>query len=399
MTETTVPVTIFWRIMLGSLTILLLSVGISFFAILQLGGFSRDASAVLNKDNRIILYEEKLTEALLSEVRYAGKFIITQASTHYEQSKQFRKDFLRYMAEIVTLTSLPDIQSRLSRIKDYHDRYGDLYEQEVRYLKNGQPYAESRYKQEKERVLDSALKELERLKAQLQQNLHSKLERMEKAGRTARKIASLATLIVLVLGMTLAFVVSKSITTSLVKLTQRIMSETEEDTGAVSRMSHVPEIERLSLALKREKDKLRDATERNADFVNSISENVITPLVSLQKRLGYLQTDLTQPVTQEQRTSLKILENETEQLIQRCVQLRLPPGMKVNGVNRQTQRGNNDAAISSRRISSFNDASNYLRWTRFSLASFATYGVQLATGSWHLIYQSLRTIKHGKARK
>jgi len=162
-----VSVTIFWRIILGSLTILFLSVGVSSFSIVQLGGFSRDASTILNKDHRMMAYEEKLTEAFLSEVRYAGKFIITQATTHYDQAKQFRKDFLRYMEAIVKLASLPDIKSRLGRIREFHDRYVDLYDQEVRYLKNGQSYAQSRYRQEKETNLDSSLKELEHLKGQL----------------------------------------------------------------------------------------------------------------------------------------------------------------------------------------------------------------------------------------
>ncbi|HZD41356.1 MAG TPA: hypothetical protein VE131_11575, partial [Terriglobales bacterium] len=220
-------VTIFWRIILGSLAILFVSAGVSSFSIVQFGGFSRDASTVLNKDNRMLLYEEKLTEVFLSEVRYAGKYIITQANAHFDQAGQFRKDFRRYLTEIETLATLPDVQARLARIKEFHDRYGDLYDQEVRYLKNHQAYAETRYKQEKNQNLDRALKELEQLKSRLQQNLHAKLERMEKAGRRARAIAAVTTLIMLVLGLALSFLISKSITTPLLQLTEGIAREDE----------------------------------------------------------------------------------------------------------------------------------------------------------------------------
>lgn len=139
--------------------------------------------------------------------------------------------------------------------------------------------------------------------------------------------------------------------------------------------------------------------EKNAHFVDSVAENFITPLVSLQKRLRYLETDLTQLVTPEQRTSLKILEHETEKLIQRCAELRLPPEIEMNAANHHIQRGKAYAAISPRKSFSFHDGINYLRRAKVSLASFATCGAHLATGSWHLICQSLRTIKHGKARK
>ena len=347
----------------------------------------------------MLLYEEKLTEMFLSEVRYAGKFIITQASAHYDQARQFRNDFRRYLAEIETLATLPDIKARLGRIEEFHDRYGDLYDQEVRYIKNGQPYAETRYKQEKEKILDSVLKELERLKGQLQQNLHAKLERMEKAGRKARTIAAATTLILLVLGMALSFVISKSITTPLLELTQRIAQDTDEDKGAVFKSPQIPEIDKLSEALKKAKENLSHAANRNARFVNSITEEMETPLISFQKRLGYLRNELSQVVTAEQQTTIEILADETEYLIQRCAQLRLPPEIQAGAMNHQLQRAGDESASCPRRIFSLSDGSKYFHRAKLSMASVATRAARVAAGPWHSIRQSLRTMKYGKARK
>ena len=70
---------IFWRLLFGYSAILLLSVGLSTYSIIQLGGLSTTARAALDTDSRRIGNVEKLTDALLSEVRYAGRFIITHA--------------------------------------------------------------------------------------------------------------------------------------------------------------------------------------------------------------------------------------------------------------------------------------------------------------------------------
>jgi CHASE3 domain sensor protein len=399
MKESNVAVTIFWRIILGSLAILFVAAGVSSFSIFQFGGFSRDASAVLNKDNRMLLDEDKLTEVFLSEVRYTGKFIITQASAHYDQARQFRNDFRRYLAEIKTLATLPDIKARLRRIEEFHDRYGDLYDQEVRYLKNRQPYAETRYKQEKEKVLDLTLKELEQLKGGLQQNLHAKLERMEKAGRRARAIAVVTTLILLVLGLALSFMISKSITTPLLQLTQRIVQNTDEDEGAAFQYSRIPELDKLAEALKKAKAKLCQVAEKNVRFVESITEEIETPLISFQKRLGYLRRELSRVVTAEHETALEVLADETEYLIQRCAQLRQPTELQAEAANHQLPGTGDETAASSVKLFPLRTRSKYLHRVKLSIASLAMRGARLAAGPWHSIYQSLRTIKYGKARK
>ena len=206
---------IFWRLTSGYAVILILFVGISSYSIIQLGRLSSTAREALDMDSRLIGYQEKLTDIFLSEVRYAGKFIITRSGSLHEQFLQFKTDFLRDMGESQLLATAPDIKARLSRVEELHLRYQDLFDQEVRYVRAGQRYAESRFQQEKEKVLESVLGELDRLKRQLQRNLHDKLETMERVGHIARTIAGLTTLVLVGLSVALSFVISKSITTPL----------------------------------------------------------------------------------------------------------------------------------------------------------------------------------------
>src|SRR5215510_9389012 len=90
---------IFWRLTSSYVVILILFVGISSYSIIQLGRLSSTARAALDMDSRLIGYQEKLTDIFLSEVRYAGKFIITRSDSLHEQFLQFKTDFLRVMDE------------------------------------------------------------------------------------------------------------------------------------------------------------------------------------------------------------------------------------------------------------------------------------------------------------
>jgi len=312
---------IFWRLTSGYAIVLSLFVGISSYSIIQLGRLSSTARDALDMDSRMIGYQEKLTDIFLSEVRYAGKFIITHTSSLHEQFLQFKTDFVRYMSESQLLAATPDVKARLSRVEQLHLQYQDLFDQEVRYVKGGQPYAESRFQQEKEKILESALGELDRLKRQVQKNLHSKLETMERVGRAARAIAELTTLVLFGLSVALSFVISKSITTPLSKLKRITMDETEETLNSASDLARIPEIQELRDALHNSKRKLQKAAEMNAHFVDTVNEQFTVPLISLQKRLNYLNEALAEKITADQKITLDVAAGETKRLIQRCTEL------------------------------------------------------------------------------
>ena len=180
------PIPLFWRLILGYAAILLLSVGTSVYSIVQLGGLSQTARDAIDTDYRTIAHQETLTDAFLSEARYGGKYLITQAPASYDQFRQFKNDFLRYLGELKSAGVSGEITTQLVRVDQLHRSYHDLFEQEVRYLKAGQPYAQSRYQQERDKILENTLRELAHLKDQLEKTLHDKLEHMSGTAGAAR---------------------------------------------------------------------------------------------------------------------------------------------------------------------------------------------------------------------
>ena len=71
--------------MISYLVILFLLMVVSVYAIVMLHQFKLGTRHILNVDNRIEDYERKLTDSLLSHLRYQKKFIITKDNTFYTQ--------------------------------------------------------------------------------------------------------------------------------------------------------------------------------------------------------------------------------------------------------------------------------------------------------------------------
>jgi CHASE3 domain sensor protein len=391
-----VQIPIFWRLISGYALILLLSVGVSAYSVVQLGSLSGTARLALDTDNRMISAQEKLTDAFLSEVRYAGKFVITHTASLHDQFRQFKNDFTGYMSEIKSLAASPDTKVRLSRVEELHQRYQDLFDREVRYIKAGQPYAESRFRQEREKVLESALGELERLKRQLHKNLNDKLETIDTAARAARTGSAAATLLLLGLGAALSVAVSKSITRPLARLKRTTLEQTEHDGRSTSESYRIPELTELSDVLCIARRNLREAAETNKVFVHGIAEQFVTPLISLKRRLSYLERELTEKTTAEQRTTFQVLAEETERLIQRCPTLQTL-AKEHETPNKQEQMNSSSVEESIPWTDRIRKRCREELFPRIQAAAVRAAG--LIGGPWNALLHSIRTAASGKSKK
>src|SRR5215813_12082707 len=144
---------------------------------------------------------------------------------------------------------------------------------------------------------------------------------MGRVGHIARTISGLTTLVLVGLSVALSFVIGKSITTPLSKLKHITMHESEENLNCASDLARIPEIQEVCDALHSSKRKLQKAAEMNSLFVETINEQLTIPLVSLQKWVNYLNDQLGDKITADQKVTLEVLTGETKRLMQRCTEL------------------------------------------------------------------------------
>ena len=392
---------IFWRLILGYFAVLFLSVAVSSYSIVQLSGLSGTARAALDVDNRMIAYGETLTDAFLSEVRYAGRFLITHSKALHDQFRQFKGDFVRYMSELNALATSAEVKLRLSRVEELHARYQDLFEREVRYVQARQPYAESRYQQEREKVLESTLGELDRLKAQLKKNLNEKLASMEQAARRTRSIAAVTTVILLGLGIALSLVTSKSITKPLSELSRRAANPRRDPAAPGLDFYRIPEIQAVADALSNAQRRLDEAAKANAAFVNSITEQLGTPLISLNKRLSYLGDELAERMSPEQRTTFAVMAEETDRLIRHCTKLQpSEPQLEPEALKAPTVRGETAGGSLVTEVLDWRSHwRGFLNRVERAARPISESACSLVAGSWKTILHSIKTLAYGKAEK
>ena len=87
---------LFSRLVIGYLAVFALLMAISVYAIKELRSFNVITRSILEQDNRVLDYEKKLADNLLSQIRYERKFIITKDQALYREFLKFRQEFEKF---------------------------------------------------------------------------------------------------------------------------------------------------------------------------------------------------------------------------------------------------------------------------------------------------------------
>jgi hypothetical protein len=311
---------IFWRLVLNYGAILALSIcGYAYF-IIQLGGLSGTARAISDTDNRMIGYQERLTDSLLSEAQYGSKFTIDQAQGHYNQAAEFHKEVTRYLGALKAIAPSAEVKAQVFRLEQLHVMYKDLFDQEVGYARANQGYAKSRYQEQRENILNDLLRQLERLKNQLQDRLHAQLLNLDGVARTAWWTALASFLILLGLSLALAIKFSARLALPLKELKRRTEDDSLDNGASMSNFSAIPEMQELFEAMKREKAKFREDAASNAASIEKSTEELSAHLISVKRQFIQF-TEAFHTSGNRVEPAVDPIMNELDNLIRYCAEL------------------------------------------------------------------------------
>lgn len=307
--------TIFSRLILGYLLIFILVLAISVYAILQLKQFETVTRSIQELDNQILESEKRLSDSLLSQMRYERKYVILKDRVLYDQYLLASDDFRKNMDQALLLVATLPQREILSRVKIYYEGYQSLITKEMKFIQANQRYDYKWYKQEKEKAVDRVLGELKMLATNSQQNTFDKIKKLGEVGANARQVAIFMAILALLGVLTISFFITHSIT----KPVSVLIDKTREIANGVFKgdlhLFSPPEIKELSQAVNFMCDRLRAMDQMKADFFSTMSHELRTPLTSIKVGTGMLLHGSEGKITKEQKDILDIIARESERLI------------------------------------------------------------------------------------
>lgn len=307
--------TIFSRLMLSYIALLIMATGVSTYSILQLGQMRGITHSIILLDTNLLDLHKNMADALLSASRYEKNITVMWDPALYESFLTSKKDFERYLEEAMTLAKSGEIHQVLTRLEERHRTYQALFAKEVALLEAGDPLPENRNGEEKEQVLNEALAELAQLRTLIHQSTFRKVRELDEAGVKAQTMAVVITAVAFLLGLLLSISITRSIIVPLSRMKKKTV---EIAAGALEPdldLPSPPEIGALVQAFNTMCAKLKEVDRMKSEFFSLMSHELRTPLTSIREGTNLFLEGKGGEVTEKQRKLLTIISEESNRLI------------------------------------------------------------------------------------
>ena len=331
--------TIFSRLVIGYLVIFILAMTVSIYAISQLRQFGEVTRSIITVDNRLIEYKKKLSDILLSMMRYEKKFIIIRDAGLYNQFLLAKNDFDKQMSELMSLAGDDKAQDIINAIKHHKQRYQSLFDDEVKYLDTGRQYDSENYKKEKESAVNEIMESLRELEAYSQSNTYSKARELSNAYPRANKVALVIGTVSLIFGIIISIFITVNITRPLSIINKKTIDIARGDFGHDLKLSSPPEIEVLAKSFNLMCSKLKEIDKMKSDFFSLMSHELRTPLTTIKEGTNlFIESLEGLGATERQKRLMAIINEECNRLIKLVNSLldlsKMEAGMMVYNFNK-----------------------------------------------------------------
>jgi len=310
-----VRLSIFWRIVLSSLIIIVVMAGVNLYALFQLRQLTALSANMVMLHYPAIESAKHLLTVLYTQLNSEKKYLVVRDATFLQHFDEEVEEFHRGLQTLETQELTPQGIQLLKNIKHMQQERLIILYAELKKVASSPAPSFAEYEGRRDVLMDRISATLNQFIGLHETGISIGVSRSQESSAQAETVTEQLVLLALVFGITLAGFASYSILRPLRQLQSHIKQIGQGNFRTSLNIRAPSELRDLVDAVNWMGIKLQELDDMKEEFLAHVSHELRTPMASIQEGTHLLLDEIPGPVSQEQRTTLRIMADSSRRLI------------------------------------------------------------------------------------